>query len=58
MFSNPSVKKDYYIEKDIRNEMRSLGPVLCSKVRCPAKSSVTKFGSPPGIEAHTGHTTC
>lgn len=37
--------------------MRSLGPVRCSSVRCPAKSSVTKFGSPPGIEAQTGHTT-
>lgn len=44
-------------EKDIKNEMRSLGPVLCSSVRWPAKSSVTKLGSPPGMEAHTGHTT-
>lgn len=45
------------IEKDIKNDMRSLGPVLCSRVKCSAKSSVTRLGSPPGTAAHKGHTT-
>lgn len=40
-------------EKDIS----SLGaPDGWSKVRCAAKSSVIWLGSPPGTEAHIGHT--
>jgi len=31
-----------------RNEIRSLAPPLCSRLRCPWKSSVTWLGSPPG----------
>jgi len=40
-----------------RNEIRSLAPPLCSRLRCPWKSSVTWLGSPPGYDAQMGHTT-
>lgn len=40
-----------------RNEIRSREPLRCSRLKCPAKSSVTRLGSPPGRAAHTGQTT-
>lgn len=38
-----------------RKVIKSLGPLRCSRVKCPAISSVTRFGSPPGKDAQTGH---
>lgn len=40
-----------------RNEIRSRGVGRCSSAKCPAKSSVTKLGSPPGSAAQIGQTT-
>lgn len=37
-----------------RKEMRSRGPLLCSNVKWPAKSSVVRLASPPGNEAQMG----
>uniref|UniRef100_A0A1A9ZLM3 Uncharacterized protein n=1 Tax=Glossina pallidipes TaxID=7398 RepID=A0A1A9ZLM3_GLOPL len=44
-------------EGSSRNKINSRGPVRCTGDRCPAKSSLTRFDSPPGNPAHTGHTT-
>lgn len=44
------------IAEDIRKDIRSRGPLRCSKVKWPAKSSVTRLGSPPGNEAQIGQT--
>lgn len=40
-----------------RNDIKSRVVGRCSNAKCPAKSSVTRFGSPPGCAAHIGHTT-
>lgn len=56
------IKENFWVfrfnnQKDIRNEIKSLGPLRCSSVRCPAKSSVTRLGSPPCRLAQIGHIT-